>query len=81
MAGKFRCRPSELYDIDDPLVAFYFDKAVFTFGTRLEGAMQKARDKAKNSKAGDAAAQRVWQKWMADSEEAKAAMFKAPPVS
>lgn len=45
-----KARPSEVYFISDPLTAFYFDRAVVTFGTEVEIAMNDAAEGAKTSK-------------------------------
>lgn len=36
MAQAYRCRPSEILQIDEPLTAFYLDRAVHTFGGRVQ---------------------------------------------
>jgi hypothetical protein len=36
MSTKFKCRPSEVLGLDDRTDAFFFDKAVFYFGTEVE---------------------------------------------
>lgn len=51
MALKLRCRPSALLGIADPWVAFCTDRAVFTFGTVIEGEMDEAETRLpKNAK-------------------------------
>lgn len=45
-----KIRPSELYSIADPLAAFYFDRAVVTYGTEVESAMGEASEGAKSAK-------------------------------
>ena len=41
-AKQFSCRPSEILGVDDQPMAFYFDRAVFTFGQALETELDKA---------------------------------------
>lgn len=50
LARTWKVRPSELADISDSLTAFYFDRAVATFGTEVERAMDNASANAKNKK-------------------------------
>lgn len=35
-------RPSQLYDIENPLVAFYFDRGIYWWGTHVEGKVNEA---------------------------------------
>jgi len=42
MCKAMRCRPSELMGFDEYPMAFYFDRAVFYFGTHVENEMEKA---------------------------------------
>lgn len=43
MARQFNSRPSELLALEDPLAAYYFDRAVFTWGTRVEQEIEAAQ--------------------------------------
>jgi hypothetical protein len=36
------CRPSQLYDIEWPLTRFYFDRAIYWWGTHVEGKISEA---------------------------------------
>lgn len=49
LARTFRCRPSELYGIDEYPAAFYFDRAVGLFGVHLENELARV-DSSKRSK-------------------------------
>lgn len=73
-------RPSDIYDIHDRLQAFYFDRAVHAFGTALEADVQRARDAAKNGKSGNLAAQRVFSRWMADTEGSAQGLYRDPAI-
>lgn len=42
MAGKFRCRPSELLNVSHSVEAFYLDRAVYTFGSHMEADLEEA---------------------------------------
>jgi putative ubiquitin-RnfH superfamily antitoxin RatB of RatAB toxin-antitoxin module len=44
MSRAYRCRPSEILHITEPLVAFYLDRAVFA----LAGRIQNELDALKN---------------------------------
>lgn len=50
LSKTWSTRPSEMLDLSDPLAAFYFDRAVMTFGKTVEAAMDEAAEGAKNSK-------------------------------
>lgn len=43
LAKQMGVRPSELYDVDDPLARYCFDRAVITFGSVLEGEISKVK--------------------------------------
>jgi hypothetical protein len=64
LAKGLGVRPSELYGIHDEVSAYCFDRAVYTFGSQCEADIEKARAKAKNDKAAQAAAQRALDKWL-----------------
>lgn len=50
LAQTWKTRPSEFLAIADPLTAFYFDRAVTTFGKEVEAAMDEAAEGAKTGK-------------------------------
>lgn len=41
------CRPSELYDIQWPLVRFYFDRTIYWWGTFVESKINEAEARAR----------------------------------
>jgi len=49
MATKLHCRPSALLGASDPWVAFCTDRAIFTFGTTIENAMDEAENRLPSS--------------------------------
>lgn len=53
LAKTYRCRPSELYGITEQPAAFYFDRAIGTFGVFLENKLAEAEKgkKSENRKA------------------------------
>ena len=65
---EFRCRPSELLHIDEELIAYYLDRAVYTFGRAVESDLDAAgqsRGKHKKSEAQVAMArQQVMARWL-----------------
>lgn len=52
LSKTYRCRPSELYGIDEQPTAFYFDRAVGLFGVTVENKLAEAESskKTKNQK-------------------------------
>lgn len=66
LAKTWKTRPSELTAISDPLTAFYFDRAVATFGTEVEAAMDQAADGAKNKKDSQRRRQMALARYMKD---------------
>lgn len=51
LSKTYRCRPSELYGIEGQPEAFYFDRAVGTFGVHLEAKLAEVENHGKKSKA------------------------------
>lgn len=64
LSKQWKVRPSELYGVNHPVQAFYFDRAVWVFGTTMEADMDKAGQKAKKPKQQEAARLRVMHKWL-----------------
>jgi hypothetical protein len=52
MAGRFRCRPSELLGINDPYPAYCLDEAVWEWGESLDLEMRLIEDKDPKMAAG-----------------------------
>lgn len=71
LAKQLKTRPSEVYAIEDEVVAWSFDRAVQIFGTNLDAAITEATDKTKTKKAAQAKAQQVLDRWL-DSGDTKA---------
>jgi hypothetical protein len=75
-------RPSELTSITDPLTAFYFDRAVATFGTEVEAAMDEAADGAKNKKESQRRRQMALARYMKDEDgRPSAGTFRDPAAA
>jgi hypothetical protein len=64
MAKTYKTRPSNLYDIQDPVAAWSFDRAVFLFGSTLEREIETAGAGAKNPRQANVRRQRVLAKWL-----------------
>lgn len=64
MAKSLRKSPSELLNIRHPVRAFYFDRAVWLFGTTLEADLEAAADGVKKEKAARAKQQMVLATWL-----------------
>lgn len=64
LSKAYSRRPSELYGIDHPVQSFFFDRAVYLFGTTLEADLEKAGEKAKKPKQAEQARMRMLQKWL-----------------
>jgi hypothetical protein len=68
--------PSELLDITHPLRAFYFNRAVAVFGTRVDAEIDEMTRDKKNAKAIEAAANMAVAKWIETADVRKS--FRAP---
>lgn len=64
LSKAYHVRPSELYGIQHPVQAFYFDRAVWVFGTTLDADLEKAGADAKKPAQQEAARMRVISKWL-----------------
>jgi ssDNA-binding replication factor A large subunit len=65
--------------IADPLTAFYFDRAVTTFGTEVESAMDEAAEGAKTNKESQRRRQMTLAKYMKDPDgKAAPGTFRDP---
>lgn len=59
---SFGCKPSDLMRVGSPIKAFYLDRAVWMFGSKVEGQMAKAEEKTKTTQAAEKARMRVLNK-------------------
>lgn len=69
MSKMWKSRPSEILRIDDPLIAYWFDRAIFYFGVAYENDIQDATKDAKSDSQAERAAQVVQERWLRDQEE------------
>lgn len=60
----YRCRPSELLGIVEQPLAFFFDRAVRTFGAHVERELEKAGAGKKSEGQRQMAQNMVLQKWL-----------------
>lgn len=82
----YRCRPSELVGLEDALIAYYLDKALWFFGSHVESEVDNAGDSAargvKNAKNKHAlvngARMRTLEKLLSDGKPSAAMKFKDP---
>lgn len=78
LSKAYRCRPSEIYGIEHPVQQLYFDRAVWAFGTTLEGELEKAGNNAKKPRQAEQARQRVLQKWLGSNTGDRG--YRKPPA-
>jgi hypothetical protein len=71
-----RCRPSELYGITDTLHAFYFDRAVATFGLAVEADLTDAAEEAKTASSAKRKQDMRLAKWLREPDAVQ--KFKDP---
>ena len=64
LSKTLRTRPSELYGISHPVTAYFFDRAVSTFGQAVDADLEEASSKATKAKKAEQARQRVLEKWL-----------------
>jgi hypothetical protein len=69
MANQWKTKPSELLYVDDPLAAYYLDRAVFYFGQAYEADIEDAVSDAKSKASAERAAQTVRDRWLRDGDE------------
>lgn len=84
MAKTFRTRPSDFLQVDHPVQAFYFDRAVFNFGTAFDADMdEQEQHKGKRPPKPEAVKlkkQRRLRKWLEDDEGEKPPQRFRDPV-
>lgn len=67
-AKFYRCRASELLHIDNPIAAYFFDRAVFAFGSSLSAELEKCDGKEKAEI--ERKQMRVFQRWIPKAVDA-----------
>lgn len=84
MSKTFRTRPSEFLDVDHPVQAFYFDRAVFNFGQAFDQDIEEQdQHKGKRPLKPEAVKlkkQRRLRKWLEDDLAGQPTQFRDPSV-
>jgi hypothetical protein len=76
MSKSYRCRPSDLLDLEDPFDAFRLDRAVWTFGTELTAELNKVE--GKNDKEIRKKQERILKRWIPEANQMPT-KFREPP--
>lgn len=67
-ARTWKCRPSEVYHIEDDFAAYCFDSAVATFGQALDNELQGV--KGKNDREIEGKRKRIIERWIPELKRA-----------
>jgi hypothetical protein len=76
LSKAYRCRPSELYGIQDAVTAWSFDRACWLFGSQLDAELAEAEQGAKSKSQANGRRQRVIAKWLGGKQQ-----FRDPVAS
>lgn len=71
LSKSYGQKPSTIYGITEQPAAFYFDRAVATFGARLENDLAEAENKAKSDTRKAMAKQLVMNRWLGTNNFAR----------
>lgn len=66
MSIAYSCPPSKLYGFVHPVEAYYFDRAVWLFGSAMDADIEESTEKVKKNR--KAAIERRVAKWLDDEE-------------
>lgn len=79
-----RCLPSDLYGLTDPLQRFYFNRAIWIFGTNVENDLDEVDNKSTGKKVSQKALaskkQMVLNKWLPPKDGNTRGRFKDPAI-
>jgi hypothetical protein len=78
MASAYSTLPSKLYGLKHPVEAFYFDRAVFFFGTAMDADVEESTEKVKKNR--KAAIERRVSLWL-DDDGNMPGRFASPAVT
>ncbi len=78
-AKAWKLPPSKLFNLQDDVTAWCFDRAVFHFGTSVEADIRNATDKCKDAKSANRKAEQVIRKWISEPGDT-AGRFRDPLV-
>lgn len=68
MSQTYQKRPSEILGVDDPVYAYWIDRAVMYFGLSFEKDIEDATEDSKNAAQAKRIADGVLARWMDDEE-------------
>lgn len=80
MSQSLRKSPSELLRISNPIHAYYFDKAVWRFGTAVEADLNAASEKSTKPATIKAKQAMIMAQWLGKGKDVKG-MYKDPAKS
>lgn len=80
MSQSLRKSPSELLGITHPIHSYYFNKAVWRFGTAIESDLNQVAEKTKTAAATKAKQAMVMAKWMGAGKKTKG-LYRDPARS
>jgi hypothetical protein len=69
MSQSLRSRPSILLGIENVALAFYFDRAVWSFGSNLQYLLDKAESEAKTPAAAKSKKVLILSSWITDGHQ------------
>jgi hypothetical protein len=64
VSQKLRVTPSQLLHLKHPILAYYFDRAVWMFGSAVQTELDEVEAKSKNPKSVPSAKRMVLNKWI-----------------
>lgn len=71
-------RPSEILKMEDPVVAFCFDRAVYRFGQAVEQDITEKTEDSKNQQQARAKASQVFASWMTTDDHIPKGIYRDP---
>lgn len=80
-ARAWRCRPSDLLFIEDHVAAYCLNRAVYTYGSALEEALDNSTIGIENDKTGakaENARKRVLTRWIPEASSAVTPTYRDP---
>lgn len=80
MSQKLRVTPSELLHLDNPVLAYCFDRAVWLFGSSVEAELNAVESSGKNPKSVPGRKQMVLNKWIPAKNGNARGRFRDPAL-
>lgn len=78
LSQALRTRPSDILGLSDKIQCYYFDKAVWIFGTEVEADIERSSAKAKTDRGREQKRIQVLRKWIPEFSEQR--KFKDPAL-